>query len=78
MTLVVAGNNVARQTITRNFTIEQSQVQALADYSSPNRRNMIIVIILVILIIILMIAGWVLIYSKGRRHGERLWDKLKH
>lgn len=78
MTLVVAGNNVARQTITRNFTIEQSQVQALADYSSPNRRNMIIVIILVILIIILMIAGWVLIYNKGRRHGERLWDKLKH
>lgn len=71
MKLVVSGNNVPKQTITRNFTIEGSQVQSVADYLGTNSPGKLtIIIILGILIGILLIGGWVLLYNRARMNNK--------
>lgn len=78
MRLVVAANNLPRQTVVRNFTIEGSQVRALEDYTSPKRRNMLIIIILVVMVALLALGSWVLLYQRSKKHGAKLGRKSKH
>ncbi|KRL13372.1 cell surface protein [Schleiferilactobacillus perolens DSM 12744] len=77
MRLVIAGNNVARRTVIRHFTIEPVQVQAVSDYRPTGRRNFGVVLLLIVLIGVFMVVSWVLIYQRGRRHGQQLRKKTK-